>query len=660
MGVEIVVVDDWLDSAAGAGEICIGGKGLARGYYRDPELTAARFVPDPRPGRVGERLYRTGDKGQWAANGDLLFIGRLDRQVKVRGFRVEPGEVESAMLQCSVVADAAVTDDTDSIGELTLVADVVPRHDLVQTLGAVEGWHSLFNDVYRGTPAEGYEALDSVGWISSRTGEAIPLAEMKEWRDGTVERIRQLHPTRLLEIGCGSGMLVSQLAPECIEYVATDFSEAALERIRPLVAHLPQVTLMRAEANEIDPTIRSDVIVLNSIVQYFPSEAYLDSVIARAIDLLGGKGWIFVGDVRNLRLHKTFAAWAEEMDTCSLDGADALPEAIRARLAKEAELLVAPSYFTRIPTQDRRVVDVLTLLKDAQGSNEMSKFRYDVIIRVDNRVPGPLPLSYRTWQADSFLGEVLEQLWRETPRALVVRGVPNVRTMLESALVSRPLASAEPQPGPPLDPSAFYRLAEGLPYTCYVTWNGEGPSGSYDVIFVERNSDAAVIDVLPPATADQPLTNVPNRSPSHRHTELRLRQFLAQRLPPYMLPSRIALVDTLPVTAAGKVDRRALASLRRQAEGQKSALAGETETPEQALGTLWRELLDRDEIGERDDFFELGGHSLLATQLVVRIRETLGLEITLRDVFEQPTFKQMTELVQLASRTADRKVSTDV
>jgi amino acid adenylation domain-containing protein len=118
------------------GELCIAGAGLARGYFNDAAATAERFVPHPYARAAGEQIYKSGDVARWLADGTLEYVGRNDWEVKVRGFRIQPGEIEAALLKHAGVRECLVSAHGDA-GEKQLVAYVVPQQHAAGANGSL-------------------------------------------------------------------------------------------------------------------------------------------------------------------------------------------------------------------------------------------------------------------------------------------------------------------------------------------------------------------------------------------------------------------------------------------------------------------------------------------------------------------------------------------
>src|SRR6266478_3790721 len=223
------------------GELYIGGVGVARGYLKREALTAERFLRDPFIGDGAGRMYRTGDLGRWLPDGNIEFLGRSDFQIKIRGIRIEVGEIEARLLEHPRISEAVVLSREDTPGEKRLVGYVVPKADETdfnkeREVRQVNEWERIWTEEYNKPREDASFGEDFRGWVSSYDGKTIPRSEMVEWRDATVSRILELRPRRVLEIGVGSGLLLSQLAPYYELYWGTDLSRHAIELLNFQIA----------------------------------------------------------------------------------------------------------------------------------------------------------------------------------------------------------------------------------------------------------------------------------------------------------------------------------------------------------------------------------------------------------------------------------------
>ncbi len=652
------------------GELCIGGDGLASGYLRHPELTADKFRPNPFCDEPRGRIYKTGDLVRFRADGKIEFLGRLDHQVKIRGFRIELGEIETVLSRHPDVKTAAVLASEANTGDQRLIAYVVPNHDN-EALDNPEAdadrisvWQAIWDNTYNSRRPPEDPSFNIAGWRSSYDGQPIPDEEMREWVDDSVRRILALQPKHVLDLGCGTGLLLFRLAPHCDRYCGLDFSATVLGSIRQELGSQKQchaeVTLLQRRADDLADleTESFDAVILNSVVQYFPNIDYLVRVLERASCAVKPGGFIFLGDVRNLHLWKAFCSSVQLYQAPAELPLAELRQRIRKQMSQEEELLIAPEFFLEVKQHLPSISDVEIQLKRGHYHNEVTLFRYDVILHFGSSPRANGGLESWDWQQKKLtLPALQDHLEQNQPSLLHVRAIPNERLQRElkvlewldcndqPATVSElreAVEAASLEPG--VEPENLWKLGELLSYSVEITWSDPTRLGSCDAIFRRRDNgqiaDSPTLRAGRGTGSAKPWISYANRPlQGSRAWNLipSLRDYLKGTMPEYMLPSDYILLDAMPLTPNGKLDRKALPAPDSGRPDLEVAYVPPRTPVEVVMARLWAEVLGVERVGIHDNFFELGGHSLLATQIISRLRRVFDLELPLRSLFEAPT-----------------------
>jgi len=665
--------EDGNDVAEGeSGELVVSGVCLADGYWRRPEMSAARFRAASRSG--GQRTYHTGDLARKNDSGEFEYLGRADDQVKIRGQRVEPGEVEARILEHPGVQRCAVVASETPHGGRRLTAYLVldsARPGMGESSRKVmreklSQWRSVWEGTYARDAGFRDRTLDLSGWVDSYHAQPIPPSEMEEWAHGTALQVLELGPKRVLEVGCGTGLMLFRIAPRCDAYHATDFSPGAIQLLRQRLPELdlcPDLRLEVASADDLRTFTgeRYDLVLMNSVTQHFPSLAYLRRALQCAAELVG-EGHILVGDVTNACLREAFFTSVEGARAKPDDLLSVLRGRLERRLGEEEELVIDPEFFQRLGEWLPQVASVDVRLKPGRYRNELSRFRYDVLIRLGKERQEPLEVVERTWDP-SFLKD--DSLWylldRDADKAVVICGVPNARVQ-EAVLAAEALQAGEGQTvadwreavaersrmmgGANVEPEDFKVLAARFGRQVSVTW-GKRP-GDFDVVFRPAGEGHRPL-ARTLGESKRPLEQLgsqPLNVALMPLVESELRHSLGETLPEFMVPDRFELLARLPKTPSGKLDRRALPEF----SGRRPALPHDFVAPEGDMEVLvagiWSRLLGIDEVGATDSFFDLGGNSILSVRLSLALHEHLSRKISVVTLFQYPTVRALAAFLQ--------------
>jgi amino acid adenylation domain-containing protein/FkbM family methyltransferase len=503
------------------GEIFLGGMGLGRGYWRRPDLTAEKFVPNPF--REGARLYRTGDLGRYLEDGNIVWTGRTDHQVKIRGHRIELGEIENALREHEDVKDVAVAVKEGSPGEKRLFAYVVPKNpaDLILT----EQLYQLPN----GLKIAHFHKYETDLFYKEIFEEKTYLKHGLTLSDHSC----------VFDVGANIGMFTLFVAQNCLNPKIYAFEPSPV--FQKLQANLAlygvNATAIRCGLSDVRKT---------APLHFYPgmtamSGAYADASADEA----------------------TSRAVLKNQQSNLLPYAD---ELLAGKFASETMDCMFKTISDVIAEERIERIDLLKI--DAEKSE------WDILSGID---AGDWKKIRQVAIEVHDFGGGLDPI----TELLKVRGF--------EVIVAEEMM---------LENTGLYNISAWRPG-------------------VRSGNEIRTAHPLELA-----------RQPGRLSTELR--GYLKQKLPEYMVPARVLVLENFPRTASGKIDRR---NLPEEPEERAEAFAA-PETPiERRLAEIWKQLLRLDRVGIHDSFFDLGGHSLLATQVINHIQDIFKVKLPLRVLF---------------------------
>jgi amino acid adenylation domain-containing protein len=653
------------------GHIHIGGAGVALGYWKDEKRTTDQFFIHP---ISGERLYSTGDLGRFLPNGEVEFLGREDTQVKIGGHRIELGEIESvANRYAGIKHSVAVAYPEHS----SIYLYVVPELDDPSVICAstkksnsFDRWKEIYEQTYK--KYTGNSTFNTSGWVSSFTGKPYSDLVMQEWVDLCIERLTQFSPRKVLEMGCGTGLILFRLAPNCVSYRGVDISEQAIEYVGRVIHEsggMENVDLICCGADEFEKfgDQKYDTIILNSMVQYFPDEKYLSRLIEYyAENLLTEDGIIYVGDVINYDLSGAFQASA-----LKYKDPDITRNALRAKLHEsvlsENELHLSPRYFQQLATQSLAINTVECYAKTGKIDSEMNLFRYDAVLyKKEAR-------QYSAYRCTDFIHDNSYDHTRDSlgsgDEIVCLYNIANRKLDYHNQLIDwvdtcesgndkdfedyqTTLATRS------MNTDELIQLADKSDFEVKIVLHADHKRGNFDAIFVPTKYLATTVPkttVL--KTRRTPIALMGDKSVSdtralsnssereiYRQIKMSLPGLLKSQLPDYMLPNRTIFLETLPLSQNGKVDRKQLPFIGKGRLHNKQSYVAPSNERENNLVSLFAAVLhdNIDEIGTQDSFFELGGDSLLAVGLVTLAWQN-GIDINFEQVYQTPTVAGLSE-----------------
>ncbi len=647
-----------------AGELLLGGEGLARHYLNNPELTAEKFVSNNFEHASSAMLYKTGDLARFYENGEIEFLGRIDDQVKLRGYRIELGEIEYHIEQYPTIEQAVVIVKD---GEL-----VAYLRQYLKNYGTAiwrDQWNMLYENAIEQTGTTKLDRLDSViaGWTNATNLEI----QVTEWIEATVERIQEYQPKKVYEIGCGTGQLLSRISPQTECYWASDISSVAIDSF---VNHdFNKIRLYCRPADDFSeiPRLFFDTVIINSVIQYFPDVSYFKEVLKSAIDLVKPNGQIFLGDIQGNSLLPIYHSTALLSHNSEETPVGKYRQKVQLRINQETELSIDPIWFTEISNELPRVTHIEILLRRGKFINETTQYHYDAILHVEStRSEVDLPPATE-WQNLNL--EQLEAQLLEESKVVYLIGIPDSRLCADihfkkslDALNEKSQLPSIPQtPLNGISAEDIYAIACACSYKAHVRWESDGTNGLLSAVLIPITNPG--LPKWPKAIRnclDKEIVNNPYSDEDYnKDIFLNIKSYLVEKLPVYMVPKYYSFLDKFPLSLNGKIDRNKLPEIQKHEFEKKCKITlGPSNEKEKQLLEIWKNIFNNENISIYDDIFELGGDSILIFQITTRSKR-LGFGITPSQIFQHRNIfsicKILTDISEIKPTPAIQRVNRD-
>lgn len=630
------------------GQMYCAGVQLAQGYWQNKEKTEANFIQHP---RTGERIYRTGDLGRYLPDGNIEFLGRVDFQIKLRGRRIEPGEVESALMQHRAIKNAVVTTLKNAHENQSLVAHVVLQPGEESSLLKTEQADSSKNQQqWQGLLQAGHKQAEKTFWTLDRSTFSVYWEYQNHLY--LISVCRALKKLGIYQ-SVGESYTLDEIIVRC--QIASRYRKWLRRGLNALI----KARVLEQQGQHFKCIADLPVDVFQSLADIQFSLSNSDEFMQNWIALMPKTPLEKLADIITERIHSAEIYTSNNTQTIyQLMFADcnAISKAIMGTYLKALGterplriLEVGGGYGTTAihllpllpPEQTTYVFTDISNFFLQKAKERFADYSFIEYSRLDLE-KDPDQQGYAPHSFDIIIAATVLHNTRSIEESL-----RHVRALLAPNGLLLAVEKTRFHPAFDLNmglQQGFERFEDSTlrsehPVPSKEQWQSVLHDVGFESSRFLNRPDSVADDIGFDVLVAQGPYSVKQFQPE------RLRDFLNKKLPEYMVPHQFVLLDALPLTANGKVDRLSLSTLKGLRSQAKATYVVPQNDMEQLVASVWQEILQIERIGSQDNFFALGGDSLQVTQVLSQLREKLKINLSVQRLLETPTLAALAESI---------------